>query len=97
MLFAPFGMPSGSALAAAPDHGRMQMADGGHCSGQPSEEQGTDQSRATCCTAMCAAIADAPLGAAEPAAHKRLAEQPALEQLGRSFLAKLPTPPPRLS
>ncbi len=92
MLFAPFAMQSGSARAAMPsDH--AQSMDAVHCSGETgNDDQSADHS---CCAAMCAGAALAPALAADFRMLTSGDDQPAIEQFGRSHLAKLPTPPPR--
>lgn len=95
MLFAVSG---GQAMAMAPaaDHHAGTM-DNGHCADQPAKgDQGTTQDN-SCCAAMCSGIAVAAATAIEPLGFSQVAEPPAPDQLRRSFLAKLPTPPPRLA
>lgn len=94
MLFAPFAMQSGSARAAMPaDH--AQMMESSHCSGETGKfDPGVDDS---CCAAMCAAAALAPAIVADLPIPLRGDDQPAIERFGRSHLAKLPTPPPRIA
>lgn len=96
MLIAPLAMQSGMAMAAMPmDHGEMAQA--GHCG---DEDDGSDDEPGAmrqCCVAMCSAVA--PLGA--PALEPVMYHAPLLFGLRstehRAFLAKLPTPPPRLA
>lgn len=97
MLFAPFAMQSGSAMAATPSDHHARMMDSGHCEGQPATDQDNESADMPCCAAMCAAIAVAPVSAAEPAAFACSLERPSLKQSLHGFLAKLPTPPPRLA
>ena len=96
MLFAPFAMQSGMAMAAMPSDHHAQMTEKGHCQGQPADEdsKGTEM---TCCAAMCTAIAIATNSSVEPAAFSRAVERPSLKLSLHGFLAKLPTPPPRLA
>lgn len=96
MLFAPFAMQSGSAMAAMPSGHHAQMQGTGHCDGQPRPDEGKAAEK-PCCVAMCAAVTVAPTASAEPHRFSRTVERPALDQFERSFLAELPTPPPRLA
>lgn len=91
MLFAPFAMQNGSAMATAPGDHHGQMIDKGHCGEQPASDQDGEPS----CVAMCTAIAVASLSPAEPLDYAQNAKQGAIDQLGPGFLAELPTPPPR--
>lgn len=95
MLFAPFAMPSGAAMATAPADHHGQMMDKGHCGDQPAKGKADKAADKACCAAMCTAIAVAPASPAAPPVFLRSIEQPSLEQLSHSYLAKLPTPPPR--
>lgn len=96
MLVAPLAMHSGMAMAAMPmDHG--EMAQTGHCGDEDAGEEDRSGAMTQCCIAMCSAVT--PLGAAP---IERLAfHAPILAGFRssehRAFLAKLPTPPPRLS
>ena len=96
MLIAPVAMQSGMAMAAMPMD-RGAMAQTGHCGDENSSSEDKSGAMAQCCVAMCSAVA--PLGAAaiEPIAY----QAPLLFRLRstehRAFLAKLPTPPPRLA
>ena len=96
MLFAPFAMQSGMAMAAMPSDHHAQMMEKGHCQGQPADKD-SKSADMPCCAAMCAAIAVAPVSPADPVAFARSVERPALKKSPHSFLAKLPTPPPRLA
>lgn len=95
MSFAPFAMQAGSAMAAMPSDHHSQMLEKGHCGGQSDEGMADKALGKSCCVAMCTAIAVAPVSPGEPLAFSRIAERPALAQFRRSYLAKLPTPPPR--
>lgn len=96
MLLAPFGLSSGSAMAIVPvaDH-HAQMMESGHCDEQPGKDGQLDTK--SCCVAMCTAIAVEPMTASEPHAFLSSPVRPSLAQFDPSFLAKLPTPPPRLA
>jgi hypothetical protein len=96
MLLAPFVMQSSSAMAAMPADHHAQMMSNGHCDEQPSG-QDSKSADMPCCAAMCAAIAIAPVSPADPVGFARLVERPSLKRSLHSFLAKLPTPPPRLA
>lgn len=96
MLVAPLAMQSGMAMAAMPmDH--REMAQAGHCGDEDSGGEDEPGAMTLCCVAMCSAVA--PLGAAalDPVAYHApiLAGFRSTEH--RAFLAKLPTPPPRLA
>lgn len=97
MLFAPFAMQSGSAMAAMASDHHAQMQGAGHCDGQSKSGEGSKSAEKPCCVAMCAAVTVAPTASAEPHSFSRTVERPALDQFERSFLAELPTPPPRLA
>lgn len=98
MLFAPLAMQSGAAMAMAPapDH-HAQMMEGGHCGGQPATHHDGKAMDKSCCAAMCAAVAIAPALRVEPHALAPEVERPGLDLFRRSFLAELPTPPPRFA
>jgi hypothetical protein len=95
MLFAPLAMQSGAAMAAMPSDHHSQMMEKGHCGEQPAKGTDSKSTDMSCCVAMCTAIAMAPASVVEPFAYSRGIDRPAIDQLGRSFLAELPTPPPR--
>ncbi|QNE06832.1 hypothetical protein [Croceicoccus marinus] len=96
MLVAPLAMQSGIALAAVPmDHG--EMAQTGRCGDEDAGNEDNSSAMTQCCIAMCSAVS--PLDAAPV---ERLAfDAPILATFRssehRAFLAKLPTPPPRLA
>lgn len=96
MLSAPFAMQSGSAMAASADHHGQAMTKG-HCGEQSDDGKLDKSSGKPCCAAMCAAIAVAPAPPAEPLAFVNSLHRPSLARTGPHFLAKLPTPPPRLA
>jgi hypothetical protein len=95
MLFAPLAMQSGSAMAMAPADHHSQMMEKGHCGEQPAKGDHGKSTEKSCCVAMCTAVAVAPVSPAEPFAFPQSVERPALAQSSHSFLAELPTPPPR--
>ena len=97
MLFAPLAIQSGSAMAMAPADHHSQMMKSGHCGEQPAKEQNGNPVDKSCCVAMCTAIAVAPAVPVEPHAFAANIERPSLTQFHHSFLAELPTPPPRLA
>ena len=97
MLFAPFAMQSGAAMAMAPADHRGQMMEKGHCGEQPAKGDHGKSTEKSCCVAMCAAVAVTPASSVEPHIFSHLIERPALDQFQHSFLAELPTPPPRLA
>ena len=95
MTLAPLGIRSGAAMAMMPSNHHDQMAMSEHCGEQPAKTKHEKSSESACCVAMCMAVAPAP--AAKPEAHFLAAsiDRPAPDKFGRSFLAELPTPPPR--
>ena len=95
MLFAPFAMRSGDAMAAMPSNHHSQAMDKSHCGNQPATEKDHKSTAKSCCAAMCTAIAVAPVSPVEPVAYARNSDRPTIEQFGRGFLAELATPPPR--
>ncbi len=97
MLFAPFAMQSGSAMASMPSDHHAQMMGKDHCEGQPAEDKDSKSADEPCCAAMCAAVAIATGSPIGPAVFARAVERPTLEQFRHGILAKLPTPPPRLA
>ena len=95
MLFAPLAMQSGAAMAMAPADHNAQMMETGHCSEQPAKSHNGKMVDKSCCAAMCAAVAVAPAVTTEPDTYARTVDRPAPDQFQRSYLAELPTPPPR--
>jgi hypothetical protein len=97
MLFAPLGSRSGSAVAMAPpaDH-HARMMDSGHCGERPANRDHGKAPDKSCCVAMCAAVSVAPSASIEPPILPRSVQRPSLVRFNHSFLAELPTPPPRL-
>lgn len=95
MLFAPLVAGSGTAMASVPGdhHGQAMTSD--HCA-QPEEGDADKASDKPCCVAMCAATVIALPTEFEPQVFGRQAVRPALVTSDHSFLAELPTPPPRL-
>ena len=95
MLFAPVALQTGAAMAMAPADHHAQMMETGHCGEQPAKSHDGKAMDKSCCAAMCTAVAVAPSVEIEPHAHAPSVERPALDQFQHSFLAELPTPPPR--
>jgi hypothetical protein len=93
MLFAPFGMQG--AMAAAPADHHNQMKANGHCDGQPARNQNHKSAGKPCCAAMCMAIAVEQAERIESFYFKRVIARPPLAEPPHSYLAELPTPPPR--
>ncbi|MES2902764.1 MAG: hypothetical protein V4696_01130 [Pseudomonadota bacterium] len=96
MLFAPFAMPSGSAMAATTS-GHGQMMSEGHCETQPALDMDIDAAGGSCCVAMCAAAA---IPAPQFVAERVFAPLPAIALATsqyRSVLGEIATPPPRWS
>jgi hypothetical protein len=95
MLVAPFAMQGASARAAMPADHHAQMIEAAHCAGE--EGKAGKSVDLDCCAAMCATASLAPAVAADLPTVARGDDQPATDQFGRSHLAKLPTPPPRIA
>lgn len=95
MLFAPFAMQMGSAMAMAPTDHRAQMMESGHCGEQPAKDHDGKSVDKSCCVTMCTAIAVAPVAPLEPHAFAKSMDRPSLTPFHHGFLAELPTPPPR--
>lgn len=94
MLFAPFAMQSAMA-ATSGHHGQAMAAD--HCGEQSAEGKFDKSGAKPCCAAMCAAVTVAPPSPVESIAFAKPLHHPALVRASPSFLAKLPTPPPRFA
>ena len=97
LLFAPVGLQSGSAMAMAPEDHQLQMTQSGHCGERPVKDQHSKSPAMTCCAAMCTALAIPPMSSAHAPFAERMTARPGAEHSGPSFLAELPTPPPRLA
>lgn len=95
LLLAPAALQVGSANAALPADHHAQMMESGHCGPQPSKTVDGKAAGKTCCVAMCTAVAAAPASPAELPIFHASALMPSGEQFNHSFLAELPTPPPR--
>ena len=91
MMFSPFAMRSGMAMAAAPADHHATMTPDDHCAPQ----SGDAKPDKDCCAAMCANIMLPAAASVEPIGFARGVDQPVTASIGASFLAKLPTPPPR--
>ena len=97
MLFAPFAMQSGSAMAAMPSghHGEMMSKD--HCDGQPAADADAGAADSPCCAAMCTAVA-IPARQSEPEqVFVPLPAIPLAASQYRSVLGEIATQPPRLA
>ena len=92
MLFAPFAMQTGGAMASTSGAHQAQMTQEDHCGDQPAKDAGGDKSS---CLAMCSAVAAAVPSWTEPSMAIPLGDRPSLEASLHSYLAKLATPPPR--
>lgn len=94
LLLAPLISGGGKAMAmAVPDH-HSEMTKSGHCGDQP-VRLGGKASDKSCCVATCAPLAVAPAVPTDERHHASSVERPPLSRDHHSFLAKLPTPPPR--
>lgn len=97
MLFAPVALQSGAAMAMAPADRHAQMMGAGHCGKQPAKSQPGKMVDKACCAAMCTAVAVTPSVTLEPQVFAVDSRRPSPNQFHRSYLAELPTPPPRLA
>jgi hypothetical protein len=97
MFLAPLGIRSGAAMAGAPSDHQEQMAMSDHCDEPPAKTKHEKSGESACCVAMCMAVAPAPTAKLEPHFLTASADVPGPDQFSRSFLAELPTPPPRLA
>ena len=96
MLVAPLAMQSGVAMAAVPmDHGEMTQA--GHCGDEDTGTEDEPGEMTQCCVAMCSALAPHGAAAIKPIAYHAPILAGFRSSGHRAFLAKLPTPPPRLA
>ena len=95
MLFSPFAMRSGSAMAAMPSNHHSQMVSKEHCGEQSSSGKPDKNHSKSCCVSMATAIAAAPASPTAPLAFARAMARAATETAPRNYLAKLATPPPR--
>ena len=95
MMLSPFAMRSGMAMAAAPADHHAQLTVDKHCGAQTGDRMSGKAGDKGCCAAMCANIALPAAAPAEPIRYARGIDQPMIASIGASFLAKLPTPPPR--
>ena len=95
MLLAPLGIRGGAAMAAPATSHHGEMAKSDHCGEQPAKGQHDKASDNGCCIAMCMAVAPAPSAKLEPHFVTASVDRPGLDRSGSSFVAELPTPPPR--
>lgn len=97
MLVAPFAQHSAAAMPMAAGDHHMPMAQAGHCSDDGQQSEPGDKAGMTCCAATCAAAALTPVTALDLATFT--ASEPSAKGalFARSFLAELPTPPPRVA
>ena len=95
MLFAPFALQSGAAMAMAPADHHSKMLSASHCEEQSSQKQDSGVTDKSCCAAMCTAVAVAPAMAAERHVFDPNLDRPRLDLFHHSYLAELPTPPSR--
>ena len=95
MFMAPLAIRGGGAMAMPPSAHHDQTAMSGHCGEQPAQTKHEKSGESACCVAMCMAVAPAAAAKLEPHFLTASLDRPALDQFGRSFLAELPTPPPR--
>ena len=96
MLFAPFAMQSGSAMAAMPSAQHSKMVSDGHCEGQ-TDDNGTEVADKSCCAAMCAAPALPTQDRTDMVEFSSLLAVPGQVALYSGVLSEISTPPPRVS
>jgi hypothetical protein len=96
LVWGPIALQNGAAMAAAPADHHQQMMEEGNCHEGKSDPVGHSSSKA-CCSAMCTALAVLPAPAGERLPIVRGATASVLADTGPSYLAELPTPPPRHS
>jgi hypothetical protein len=91
LLLAPAGA---SAMAASASH--HEMVGKNHCG--DASDQPVKADKMSCCAAMCsAAAAVVPQPVVAPLMEAHATERPVPGRVLRSFLAELPTPPPRFA
>lgn len=97
MLFAPFAMQSGSAMAALPAGHHDQSMREDHCQGVPSTHQDGKSSDKSCCAAMCAASVLPTEVRPYELQFSRTLVVPAKMMLYHGVISEISTPPPRAS
>ena len=97
LFMAPLAIRSGAAMAMPQPRAHSQMPPSEHCGKQPATGKHQKSGESACCVAMCIAVAPAPTPKLEPHFLTASRDRPTPDQFGRSFLAELPTPPPRLA
>ena len=95
MMLSPFAMRGGMAMAAAPADHHAQMAVDKHCGSQSGDRMSDTMNDKGCCAAMCANVTLPAAAPAEPIGFARRIDLPMIASIRASFLAKVPTPPPR--
>jgi hypothetical protein len=96
MLWAPVALQNGSAMATAPSNHSEQMIESGHCDeGKKADGEGSHATGQPCCAAMCMGIEAFAVAQVEPQSLIGVPTLPSIAADGPSFLADLPTPPPR--
>lgn len=96
LLWAPVALQSGAAMAMAPpDHDGRMIAQG-HCDESGAGDESDPHAGMPCCAGMGIALeANLTPSIVEPGTVPGTPERPAIGQDGASYLAELPTPPPR--
>jgi hypothetical protein len=97
MLWGPLALQSGAAMAMAPSDHHSQMAEKGHCDPEAADEQDDQSANHGCCVALLTAIEASSGPTLEPHTLPGVPGQELILADGPSFLAELPTPPPRLA
>ncbi|WP_294120631.1 hypothetical protein [Sphingomonas sp.] len=95
MTLAPLGLTA-MAEAAAPASHHGQMAKSAHCDQQSQPDRHHKAADKNCCAAMCIAVV-VPSGEPGIVQYHPSRARPASDQDHISYLAELPTPPPRLA
>jgi len=95
MLWGPVALQSGGAMAMAPSDHQSQMLEKGHCDSEAGGEQDDQSAGHACCVALLPAIEASSAPAFEPQTPRGVPGQKPILEDGPSFLAELPTPPPR--
>lgn len=96
MLFAPFAMQSGSAMAAMPSGHHSEMMTKDHCEGQATDKDSGSADK-SCCAAMCTASALPIQAQSNEVQFSRLSAVPGTVTLYSGILSEICTPPPRVS
>lgn len=97
MLFTPFAMQSGSAMAAMPSDHYSEMMSKDHCEGQPTTDKDSKSADKPCCASMCSASTLPAQARPNEVEFSRLLAVPGTVTLYRGVASEISTPPPRVS